>query len=230
MSIGIQAFITGFARAFALTDDSTGRTILVDAGPKGDEISLSRNLSRIGIAADSVSLIILTHAHSDHSAPLPHLKQVTGAPLMCSRQAAEALSDGRDEEIIPRNRTGRFIMLMSKSIPAKSHSLIIPDLIVENETDLKPFGINAVAILTPGHTAGSLSVLTADGDAIIGDLLMKFIPGRPGLSFLSNDLRALTDSLQLLLHRGARSFHLAHGGTIDRKTVKTILERENTGR
>jgi glyoxylase-like metal-dependent hydrolase (beta-lactamase superfamily II) len=48
--------------------------------------------------------------------------------------------------------------------------------------DMKAFGVDGKVVCTPGHTAGSISVVLSTGEAIVGDLLMggMFRSGQPG--------------------------------------------------
>jgi hydroxyacylglutathione hydrolase len=45
-----------------------------------------------------------------------------------------------------------------------------PDLFLENSQDLSSFGLSARVVWTPGHSRGSISILTADGDLFSGHL------------------------------------------------------------
>ena len=45
------------------------------------------------------------------------------------------------------------------------------DVVVKEDTDLRDYGVDARVLTTPGHTMGSISVLTSEGDCMIGDLL-----------------------------------------------------------
>ncbi len=59
---------------------------------------------------------------------------------------------------------------------------------------LDEFGCDAVILETPGHTAGSISLITAAGDAIIGDVIMGgylggvLFPGKPNYHYFAEDL------------------------------------------
>jgi glyoxylase-like metal-dependent hydrolase (beta-lactamase superfamily II) len=73
---------------------------------------------------------------------------------------------------------------------------------------------------TPGHTAGSVSVLTAAGEAIVGDLLMggfaggKLLPHHPTLHYFAEDLPTLRASVRRLLGHAPRRIFVGHGGPL----------------
>jgi len=222
MSVEVRPFITGYAMAYALIGE---KTVLVDAGPKGDESSMKNALFSIGVKPEDVSLIVITHAHPDHIAALPALKRITGAPVLCHRIAAEALREGWGENVVPRTGFARFVVrLMPKSSERNRRPMDI-DIAVTEETDLTGYGLDARVIPTPGHTAGSISVVTGKRDAVIGDLVMKFGPGRPILSMFSDDEEKLISSLKGLLDRNVHTFHLAHGGALSRDKVERLVDK-----
>jgi glyoxylase-like metal-dependent hydrolase (beta-lactamase superfamily II) len=45
----------------------------------------------------------------------------------------------------------------------------------ETPSDLRPFGIRAAPLLTPGHSAGSLSILLPGGDVLTGDVVQAAV-------------------------------------------------------
>ena len=64
--------------------------ILVDAGLSAREIT--RRLKSIGVSADEITAVCVTHAHRDHIAGLRVLRQRTGAALWMSSGTSRALS------------------------------------------------------------------------------------------------------------------------------------------
>lgn len=83
---------------------------------------------------------------------------------------------------------------------------------------------------TPGHTAGSVSVLTDDGDLVAGDLVgkpfMSLIPGKPANPpFHDNPLHNLA-SLRAMLALNPAKLHVGHGVPLDPERVRRWTERE----
>jgi glyoxylase-like metal-dependent hydrolase (beta-lactamase superfamily II) len=90
-----------------------------------------------------------------------------------------------------------------------------PDTVLEERIiSLNAYGIPGVVIHTPGHTAGSVSVLLDDGRALIGDLAMNGLPSlsfRPRLPIVAQDLPQLARSWRLLCEAGATIVYPGHG-------------------
>ena len=50
-----------------------------------------------------------------------------------------------------------------------------PEVWLEDEQSLREFGLDARVIHTPGHTAGSVSVLCDDGALFVGDAILNLV-------------------------------------------------------
>jgi hydroxyacylglutathione hydrolase len=92
-----------------------------------------------------------------------------------------------------------------------------PDLIVDSESDLHGLGFPARVIHTPGHTPGSMVVLTDDGTLIAGDSLFG-LSGKQHFPPFAEDLPALLESWKRIRQLGARTLYPAHGGAIPRES------------
>ena len=91
-----------------------------------------------------------------------------------------------------------------------------PDILVEDEMDLEPYGLNGKVIHTPRHSIGSVSVVLDNGDTIVGDLIM----GRssPNWPYFADDLAK--ESIRLITGLSTGSIYCAHTGPFDVKDVK----------
>lgn len=83
-----------------------------------------------------------------------------------------------------------------------------PDILVEDQQSLTSYGVDATVIHLPGHTEGSIGILTADKDLFCGDLMDS--KGKPSLEFYIDDLVAARASLNKLRDLRARP-HLPPG-------------------
>jgi len=94
-------------------------------------------------------------------------------------------------------------------IPAASVDVALGDA----PFSLEPYGVPGRILHTPGHSAGSVSVLPPSGEAFVGDLAMNRSPLRltPGLPVFADDPAAVLTSWRRLLDAGARTIFPAHG-------------------
>ena len=78
---------------------------------------------------------------------------------------------------------------------------------------------------TPGHSAGSVTVLLETGEAFVGDLAMNAFPLRlsPGLPILAEDPAAVVRSWEALLELGATTVYPAHGKPFSADVIREAL-------
>ncbi|MBP2654113.1 MAG: Metallo-beta-lactamase superfamily protein [Firmicutes bacterium] len=200
--------------------------IIIDTGSDVDKSAYIAAFRDLGVNPQDIRLIIISHGHSDHYARLAEVKELTGAPVLCHKLAARALETGENPEYVPRNKSGQdMLKLILETVPVMSRT-VIPDILVEDEFDLKEFGIDGKIVPTPGHSECSLSVILDGGQAIVGDILVHSpIDGELCLAFLATDENKLFASLQKLLDY-AEIFYGGHGGPYTKAVVEKLLKDE----
>lgn len=202
--------------------------VLVDAGTRADPAGIESQMVESGLAIVDVRRIVLTHAHGDHLDGAPGLLRRSGARLLCSREEAPHVQDGRS---IPASSA--FLRLLDGA----SRVLRIPrtrchvDEILENGQMLE--GTNLRVISCPGHTPGSISLHEPDRRILFcGDALFNVNPmtGKAGLRvsiplFTSDNALALESARMLaglgvdVLLPGHGEPILANGGAILRRML-----------
>ena len=213
MTATIRAIPVGFDNVYVVRDE---RVMLVDGGEPGKFASLARALSKASVAPAEIGLIVATHGHWDHIGCLAEMKQYTGAPL--AMHAADRASIEAPKPVMPPGVTpwGRFVsaLLTATVIPRLNIPAARVDVGVPDEgLSLEPYGVRGRVLHTPGHTPGSVSIVLASGDAIVGDLAMNRIPLRlsPGLPIFADDMAQVKRSIEKVLAAGAKTIYPAHG-------------------
>jgi glyoxylase-like metal-dependent hydrolase (beta-lactamase superfamily II) len=198
------------------------RPVLIDTGCPGDTDKLLKALVREGVAVADLSLILHTHGHRDHAGGTRRLKELTAAPAAVHPADADMLRRGANRRPTPINLTGRLIRpLVDKPFPA-----VEPDLELAEGMDLRPYGLAGTVITTPGHTAGSVSVVLASGEAVAGDLLVGgylgglLSPNRPGYPYFAEELAGLRDSIRKLLSFSPLRIYVGHGGPLESADIR----------
>jgi glyoxylase-like metal-dependent hydrolase (beta-lactamase superfamily II) len=210
----------GISNAFLLRGS---RTVLVDSGRHADVPALTAALHCHGVQPSDVSLILHTHAHWDHCGGTRQWKRWTGAPAAVHRGDAERMSRGLNGPLLPTGPVGALLRrFLDHPFPR-----LRPDLVFEDELDLRPFGVEACVVPTPGHSAGSVTILS-QGEAIVGDLLMggyaggKLCPHVPTLHYFVEDRALLRTSIHKLLELAPARVYTGHGGPL---AVEAIRDR-----
>lgn len=213
------------------------RTVVIDAGYPGSASKILKKARENGIEPKQISLIILTHGHRDHAGGAAALRKETGAAVAAHQDEVEALKRGADLHLKPTGLAGRIFRLFIREQGKRSSSGIAPDIVINKEMDLKPFGVKGKVIATPGHTPGSVSVLLSGGEAVVGDLLMGHLAMRriPRYPLFAHDLKRIERSLRSLVKFKPGIIYASHGGpfkleTVTKKFLRVKKERTRTRR
>ena len=210
----------GFVNAFIIRGEN--QLILVDTGIPGNENKILHTIKSLGFKPDQVSLIILTHAHFDHTGSLKELIKATHAKVAIHKNDAPFLTTGTSAAVKPLSTAAKVMTLLVKIMPVRKSEGTLPDILVEDEMSLAEFGVEGRAISTPGHTGGSISIILDSGKCLVGDLLGAMV-GKPGYSALGDDPNLMRKSLIKLIESGAREFYLSHGGVYPVDRIRNII-------
>jgi Zn-dependent hydrolases, including glyoxylases len=213
----------GLANAFLIRDRGT---VMVDTGINVPREKYLELFAACGVDPASLRLLVITHGHRDHFAGAAVLKEITGAPVACHRAAAQFLRGNTSAAVTPRNDLGKkMAAMLRKDLPSMP---VEPDVLIDGEFDLTPYGVGGRIIPTPGHTGCSLSVVLDSGTAIAGDMVVtSFVTGQPVLAYFAEDQDALFTSVELLLQK-AGTIYGGHGGPFTRAEVEKLLAVERT--
>lgn len=193
------------------------KPILIDSGSPGDLPSLKRKLQKAGISLAEIELLILTHAHFDHAGNAAAIRQLSGCKVVAQEVEKPFLENGKNAVIAPYNLMARLLNPFM-NIPFAATQV---DILIKDSLDLKPYGADAKVFLTPGHTPGSLSVITTEGEAIVGDLigggylLGLLFPKKPRYHYWIANMDDVQVSLKNLFTREITTIYVGHGGPLN---------------
>jgi len=197
------------------------KAILIDCGMKKKEKKILAALAQMQLVPQDIQLIILTHTHYDHAGSLKALQQITGAKVLVHKAEAACLEEGHCA--FPKG-TMWFPKIMSAIGNALNkwvgrYASVAPDIAISKRFDLKPFGIDGYVLPTPGHTAGSLSVVIEKNHAVVGDTLFNIFKHSVYPPY-ANDQKALLRSWKELLGIGCQIFYPGHGKPFTRERLQ----------
>ncbi len=214
------------SNAFLLMGD---RPILIDSGSPGDLPALERNLQKMGVRLAEIALLILTHAHFDHAGNADAIHKYSGCPVVAHEAECAFLENGKNAVIAPYNIAAR-LMSPFMNIPFAPTQV---DIVVKDALDLKPYGTEAKILLTPGHTPGSISVITSEGEAVVGDLiggglmLGVLLPTRPRYHYWVANMEEVRASLKRIFAHEMVKIHVGHGGPLKGEDAKKFFLGSN---
>ena len=199
-------FRMGSVNCYLLQGDSG--YLLIDCGSSSCRKKLLQELERFGCQPDLLKLIVLTHGDFDHSGNASYMRQAFGAKIAMHRDDAGMGEQG--DMFVNRKQPN---VIIRKLIPfftgfGKAERFT-PDLLLEEGEALSPYGFDARVLSIPGHSKGSLGILTAAGALFCGDLLIN--TDKPALNSLIDDMPAAEASLHRLRSMGVKTVYPGHG-------------------
>jgi glyoxylase-like metal-dependent hydrolase (beta-lactamase superfamily II) len=182
--------------------------ILIDTGSSNRRADLENELlAQVG----NLQLVIVTHGDFDHTGNGAFLRQKHGAKITMHHDDSDMAEHGN---MFLNRKSGNFLTkMMAPLIPilfgfGKSQRFK-PDLYVEDGSDLSEYGFDAQVLHLPGHSQGSIGILTNDGDLFCGDLFEN--TKKPALNSIMDDLAAAQASFEKLQSFEINTVYPGHG-------------------
>jgi glyoxylase-like metal-dependent hydrolase (beta-lactamase superfamily II) len=133
--------------------------VLVDAGMPWNARRILAFITTIGRQPDQLRDIVLTHCDIDHVGSAAELKRLTGASVAIHERDAAVLAGGRPE------KGGLALAALYGLLRFRA---VTADRILSDGDMIDGFQVMHV----PGHTAGSIALISADGMVFSGDALL----------------------------------------------------------
>ncbi len=181
---------------------------MVDAGVVWQKGAIKRALKRAGCGKGGLKLVIITHGDWDHTGNAAYLQKEYGAKVIVHKREDGAVERG-DMLSTRKTRQGMAFRMTLKLFKWLVFRSCKPDIHLENEGELTIYGIEAKIIHLPGHSAGSIGILTKEGDFFCGDLLTN--SGKPEKNTLVDDEAEMDDSIERLKALNIKTVYPGHG-------------------
>ena len=196
----------GSVNCYLLENDSG--FILIDTGSSNKRAELEGALDSAGCKPGNLRLIILTHGDFDHTGNAAYLCHKFGAQVAMHKDDLGMVERG--EMFANRKQPN---ILIRKLVPAligfgKSERFT-PEIFIEDGHDFNKYGFDAEAISLPGHSMGSVGILTASGNLFCGDLFEN--QEEPSLNSIMDDLDAANASVEKLKTFKINTVYPGHG-------------------
>ena len=144
------------SNAYLLLGD---RPVLIDAGAPKDGDRLVAALRQHSITPKDLSLIALTHGHTDHTGAVAAVA-AGGAPVAISATDAPLLQSGANGVLPPNGPAG---VMLRPLVRRTTFTGFIPQIQLKGPQRLDDYGVGAEMVPVGGHTPGSFVVLLDDG-------------------------------------------------------------------
>ena len=209
MAESIRTLTFRWVNAYLIKTD-TG-FVLIDTGFVSNRAKLDKMLCAAGCQPGDLKLIVVTHADPDHSSNAAYLREKYEAKIAMHNAEAEAVKQG--DMFLSRGPQPLVRRMILKPLMAlfglRKRNRFTPDLYFEDGDRLTEYGLDATVLHVPGHSAGSIAVLTADGDFFSGDFLENRT--HPSIATLVDDAEALKAGFERVKTLNIQIVYPGHG-------------------
>lgn len=184
---------------------SEGSFVLIDTGVSFKRSELEKKLEDYQCIPGMLKCILLTHGDFDHSGNALYLSKKYNCPLGIHKNDAVVLKTG--DMFVNRKKNNKVVgFLVKKIIGIKP---FIPDFYLEDSQDLNEYGFDGFLIHTPGHSPGSVCLITAARECFCGDLFENI--KIPQLNSIVDDLNEMKNSAKKVLKYNCEILYPGHG-------------------
>jgi hydroxyacylglutathione hydrolase len=212
MSDKVRIIELGFVNAYLLKADNG--FVLIDTGLSKQKDQLENQLKSAGCTPENLKLVIITHGDADHTGNAAFLKDKYNAKIAVHPKDINQAENG----IFLKRKVSNplfkiifaFMMLKSK---LQKNQPIFPkfktDIQLSDGQSLDEYGLKAKIIHIPGHTDGSIGVLTDDGDFFAGDTFVNY--KKPAIAIIIQNQSELRESIDKIKKLNIGTVYPGHG-------------------
>jgi len=196
--------------------------ILIDTGFSKSRSTIDAFLSNKGITPENqkLKLILLTHGDFDHTGNAKYLKEKYNSEIAIHNNEIGMVEHG---DISWNRNMNVFLRILGKlmtvllGMQLKKEDRFLPDIVLENEQKLDEYGLSAKIIALPGHSKGSVGVLTEDGHFFCGDILENI--KQPDQASMVSDSNDMKQSIEKIGSLEFKYVYPGHGRPFEKKKL-----------
>jgi hydroxyacylglutathione hydrolase len=211
----ISTSILGGVNCYLIKADSG--YILIDTGYSTSRTALEKDLESAGCKPGNLKLVILTHGDVDHTGNCAYLQEKYKAMIAMHKDDSGMAERGdmsynrKPNPVLAifLKKMPLIFRMISFFSPSSKYEGFKPDITIDEGSDLSKYGFDANIVRLPGHSKGSIGVLTAGGDLFCGDLLENM--KKPVLNSIMDDKAAANASVEKLKRLKINTVYPGHG-------------------
>jgi glyoxylase-like metal-dependent hydrolase (beta-lactamase superfamily II) len=198
--------------------ETTFGYLLIDTGGSTAREELLTELENYGCTTNSLRLVLITHGDFDHIGNAAYLRSMFGTKIAMHHDDCGMAEHG--DMFVNRKKPNFIIKVLLPIFSGLGkNDRFSPDILVSDGYDLSDFGLDAKVVSLPGHSKGSIGIITASGDLFCGDLFEN--TKGPTLNSLMDDSAAAQVSIGILKNFYIKTIYPGHGELF---TMELLLE------
>ncbi len=180
--------------------------ILIDTGDSKNRSEILKELEIAGCTPQNLNLIIVTHGDTDHTGNCAYLRDKFNTKIAMHPDDIGMVQTG---DMLYKRKGNIISKIISPFMGLNKSERFTTDVLVDEGYDLNQYGWNARIIHIPGHSSGSIGVLTAEGEFFCGDLFSN--TGKPTLNSIMDDKMKARTSIEKLQSLNITQVYPGHG-------------------
>ncbi|MHB8065428.1 MAG: MBL fold metallo-hydrolase [Ruminiclostridium sp.] len=219
---GVNCYLLKAGDSFILAD--TGGHLTMDKQFTNRREKLINGLEMAGCKPGNLKLIILTHGDWDHAANAAFVREKYMAKIAMHSGDIESVENPVLEKVLETFHFKSiiyriFFKLMKRPITRLTQKILAdfekfsPDIYLDEGDSLLEYGFDAKVLHIPGHTLGSIAILTKDGELISGDTFANM--KKPTTAPNAFDFKTLYASVKRLKTMDIRMVYPGHGNPFE---------------
>ena len=222
MTEEIHLINLGFVNAFLL--QAGDGFVLVDTGIAQQWDRLEKELLKSGCLPSKLKLVVITHGDFDHTGNCAKLQTKYHAKIAMHEADTAMVKSGRPLQRQTRGLMAKLFQLLGSLAGRRAgFETFQPDILLQDGQSLGEYGLATQIIHTPGHTKGSIAILTETGHLVIGDTLSNRT--RPDIAPFIQDMQELLESVVKLKRLKAVMVYPGHGKPFPFAALSSIAVR-----
>ena len=191
--------------------------ILIDTGSSNQRGELEQELEAAGCRPGNLRVIVITHGDFDHTGNAAYLRQKFGTPIAMHKGDLGMADHG---DMFWNRKSGNVIIRKLAPIFMKfpQADWFTPDVLVEDGLRLSDYGCEGRVLSIPGHSLGSIGILTDDGSLFCGDLLDN--TDKPRFNTIMDDPTTARASVDRLKELAVKMVYPGHGAPFALEMIK----------
>ncbi|QUI23703.1 MBL fold metallo-hydrolase [Vallitalea pronyensis] len=209
----------------------TGGHMVIDKKFTNRRDVLEDALKKQGCTPENLKLIVLTHGDNDHVANAAYLKKEYQTPIAMHRDDLELVVNPTLQKVLQsfryRSMVLKLMFKLLKRLIIKISTKTLddfesfePDIYLNHGDTLTEYGFEARIVHMPGHTKGSIGIITSEGALIAGDTLANM--KKPARAPNAQDFDALDKSIIDMIKMNITKVYPGHGLPFDMTKVTRI--------
>ena len=220
MSDRVKIIELGFVNVYLLKSNKD--FVLIDTGLPQQKEQLENELKSAGCTPENLTLVIITHGDWDHTGNAAFLKEKYHAKIAVHPSDVNQAENG----IFLKRKVRRLLFKIVVTIMRLKRKLqkdqtafpkFKTDIQLSDNQSLEEYGLKAKIIHIPGHTEGSIGVLTDDGDFFAGDTFVNY--KRPATAFIIQNEKELRASIDKIKKLNITKVYPGHGKPFHMKNL-----------